>query len=312
MVIFILLAYFNSYGAGHTAISYRQKMKYTSLNQQEWENYQYNEISYGECKIEYVIPKETSESKIKTIFIFVGGGGWLDPAEFDLQGIWMPYDMDFLCKGRKTALFGQLSYKGVYPGYGLQAQLGDAIGAMKEFLMVFPNAEIYAYGFSAGVNVFFNTYMDMPVELQMQFRGVVCWSPAPDPSSRAFNWCIDLLANLPMTASMDDKLAEVRKFSCAERFKEKEISQKLRIVLLRGTIDELVTTSDFQNFKEILDGKSFVKTILYKEMGHALPWNPTIEELQAIEKLNLKNWMITDNPDPPAGMRNQIMYFRVR
>jgi len=85
---------------------------------------------------------------------------------------------------------------------------------------------------------------------------------------------------------MEDKLTEVRKFSCVERLKGKEISQNLRFVLMRGTLDEFVTTSDFQNFLEILDAKSFIKTILYYGMGHSIPWNPTIEQLKLIESLN--------------------------
>jgi hypothetical protein len=284
----ILLEFPNSYGAAGSDISYRQKMKYTS-DQLEWGNYQYNEISYGECKIEYVIPKETSPLEIKTVFLFVGGGGWFDPVEFDLQGPWMPADMGFLCRGRTTALFAQLSYKGIHQGYGLRSQLADSTGAMKEFLESFPGADIYTYAFSAGANVFYNVFIAMPAELHMRIKGVVSWSPAPDPSSAAFGWSIDLLANLPVTATLEDKLAEVRKFSCVERLREKEISQKLRIVLMRGTLDEFVTALDFQNFKEILDAKSFVKTILYYGAGHSLPWDPTIEQLQGIESLNLKN-----------------------
>jgi predicted esterase len=166
---------------------------------------------------------------------------------------------------------------------------------LQKFSDIYPNAEIYIYGFSAGFNVFFNSYLEVSIELQKRFKGIVFGSPAPDPSSAAFYWCIDLLANLPMTASIDDKLAEVRRFSCIVRLKNNEISQKLRIVLMKGTIDELVTIFDFQNFKEILDAKSFVKTILYYGVGHSIPWNPTIEQLKAIETLNVKNQKILEN-----------------
>lgn len=276
----------NSYADGFSDISYRRQMKCMPAQQLAWEDYQYDEISYGECKVEYAIHEAASEMDIKTVFLFVGGGGWFTPGEFDLQGDWMPYDMGFLCKGRTSALFAQLSYQGVHSGYGLQSQLDDSIGAMKKFLEVFPNAEIYTYGFSAGFNVFFNTYMDLSAEFAAKFKGIVFGSPAPDPSSAAFNWCVDLLADLPLFATMEDKLAEARRFSCVERLREKEICQKSRLVLLRGTMDELVTAFDFQSFKEILDAKSFVKTILYYGVGHSLPWNPVIEQLTAIESLN--------------------------
>jgi hypothetical protein len=292
----ILLTFFNAYGDIYKDISYRQEIVYLPLaNQLQWGDYQYNEISYGECKVEYVIPKDTAEIGIKTVFLYVGGGGWFTPGEFDLEASGMPYDMYFLCQGRKTALFAQLGYKGIYPGYGLQSQLDDSIGAIKEFFKSFPNAEIYAYAFSAGANVFFNAFNAIPTELQVKLKGFVSWSPAPDPSSAAFNWCIDLLANLPVSATMEDKLAQVRKFSCAERLGGKEIPQKIRIVLMRGTLDELVTTADFQNFKEILDARSFVKTVLYYGLGHTIPWNPVIEQLQVIEQLNLTKKMLPES-----------------
>jgi hypothetical protein len=121
--LMIFFTFFNAYSDVYKDISYRQKIVYMPLsNQLEWGDYKYNEISYGECKVEYVIPKETSEVDIKTIFLFVGGGGWFNPGEFDLEASGMPYDIYFLCQGRKTALFGQLSYKGIYQGYGLRDQ----------------------------------------------------------------------------------------------------------------------------------------------------------------------------------------------
>jgi hypothetical protein len=219
-----------------------------------------------------LIPQTSDNFSIKTIFVFVSGGSWLDPWRLFTDSSTIPQDAIFLCDGRKNAIFAQLAYKGIGSGYGLREQLNDSVGAVKDFVNLFPNAELYIYGFSAGFNIWMNTFIELSIPQQIRFKGFSFGSPAPDPSSENFNWLI----------SPD----EGREFSNSIRMENKEISQKVRIILFRGFLDELITEKDFKTLRSVMDSKVFMKVIIYPDYSHTIPWAPVVEQLKEIEFLN--------------------------